>query len=64
LAGLLRAWWIPYLLVPNPARTARYQVMFAGTHSFLPQRNGIAPDTLHVMFHLAVVATLLVLILS
>jgi hypothetical protein len=64
LAGLLRAWWIPYLVVPNPARAARYQVMFAGSHSLLPQRNEIAPDTLHIMFHLTVVATLLVLILS
>jgi hypothetical protein len=36
LAGLLKAWWIPYLLIPDPARAARYQVIFAGTQTFLP----------------------------
>jgi hypothetical protein len=56
--GLLRAWWIPYLLLLDPERSARYQIIFAGTHSFLPQRNGMAPDTLHILFHLASVATL------
>jgi predicted membrane channel-forming protein YqfA (hemolysin III family) len=61
LAGLLKAWWIPYLLIPDPARAARYQVIFAGTHTFLPRRNGIAPDTLHTVFHLAVLATAILL---
>jgi hypothetical protein len=61
LAGMLRAWWIPYLFVAEPERAARYQVIFAGTHRFLPERNGIAPDTLHVSFHLAVVAMLVLL---
>ena len=63
LIGLLQAWWIPYLLRPDPKRAARYQVMFAGTHSFLPHRNGIAPDTLHTVFHLTVVATVVMLCL-
>jgi hypothetical protein len=58
LYGLLRAWWIPYLFVPDAKRAARYRTIFAGTHTFLPQRNGIAPDTLHVVFHVAVIATL------
>jgi hypothetical protein len=49
--GMLRAWWIPYLLVPDPVRAARYQARFANTHAFLPTRNGIRPDTLHVSFH-------------
>jgi hypothetical protein len=62
-AGLLRAWWIPYLLVPEPARAARYRAMFGTTHSFLPERNGIRPNTLHVLFHLATVALLVVLAL-
>jgi len=56
--GLLRAWWIPYLFVPDQRRAARYQVIFAGTHSFLPRRNGMAPDTLHTALHVAVVAVL------
>lgn len=61
LVGLLRAWWVPYLLIPDPERAARYQVIFAGTHTFLPKRNGMAPDTLHSIFHVAVVGTLVVL---
>ena len=61
LLGMLRAWWIPYLVRPDPERAARYQVIFAGTHSFLPRRNGIAPDTLHVTLHLATVATMFAL---
>ena len=34
--GELQAWWIPYLFLPKPARAARYQAMFGGTHAFLP----------------------------
>jgi hypothetical protein len=59
--GFVRAWWIPYLFVPNPERAARYDVIFAGTHSFLPRHNGIVPDTLHVSLHCAIVATLVIL---
>lgn len=62
-AGMLRAWWIPYLVVPEPARAARYQIIFAGTHTFLPRRNGMAPDTLHTVFHLVTVATVVCLFL-
>ena len=51
LYGLLRAWYIPYLLIPDPERAARYQQRFNRTHAFLPARNGIRPDTLHVSFH-------------
>jgi hypothetical protein len=60
LFGLLRAWWIPYLFFPDAARAERYRQIFAGTHRFLPERNGITPDTLHISFH---VATVLVLVL-
>lgn len=63
LFGLLRAWWIPYLVLPDAQRAERYQAIFAGTHAFLPRRNGIAPDTLHTVFHIAVVATLLLLLI-
>jgi hypothetical protein len=59
--GLLRAWWIPYLLLPDELRAARYQIIFAGTHSFLPRRNGITTDTLHTALHIAVMAVLALL---
>jgi hypothetical protein len=60
--GMLRAWWLPYLLIPNPVRAARYQAMFGGTHAFLPRRNGIRPNTLHVGFHLVLIATAVLLV--
>lgn len=53
--------WIPYLFRPKPERAARYQVMFGATHAFLPERNGIRLNTLHVIFHVATVALLIVL---
>jgi hypothetical protein len=59
--GMLRAWWVPYLFLPDPERAARYQIIFAGTHSFLPRRNGIAPDTMHTVFHLVTLSTLVAL---
>jgi hypothetical protein len=59
--GQLRAWWIPYLLRPEPARAARYQQMFGGTHALLPQRNDIRPNTLHILLHTATAALLVVL---
>lgn len=62
--GLLRAWWIPYLLIPDEQRAARYRIIFSGTHSFLPRHNGIVPDTLHVLFHLSTIATLLIVLLG
>jgi hypothetical protein len=61
ILGMLRAWWIPYLVLPDPERAARYQIIFANTHSFLPRRNGMAPDTLHTLFHVVTVATLVLL---
>jgi hypothetical protein len=57
LYGMLRAWWIPYLLIPDPARAARYQSRFANTLTFLPVRNGIRPDLLHVCFHAVLIST-------
>ncbi len=56
--GLLRTWWAPYLLFSEPARAARYQAMHGKTHAFLPLRNGLRPNTLHVTVHLAVIAML------
>lgn len=60
-AGELRAWWLPYLVRPEPERAARYVKMFGGTHAFLPVRNGIAPNTLHCLLHAATACTLLTL---
>jgi len=61
--GLIRAWWGPYLLYRAPARAARYQAMFSGTHAFLPTRNGIRPNTLHVVLHVVILAIIGVLAL-
>jgi hypothetical protein len=58
--GELKAWWIPYFFRPDPVRAARYRVMFGATHAFLPERNGIRPNTLHVILHAATVALLIV----
>jgi hypothetical protein len=57
--GELKAWWVPYLIRSEPIRAARYQSMFGATHAFLPERNGIRPNILHVILHLATLATLL-----
>ncbi len=54
LYGILRSWWLPYWFGGDPARTARYQTRFSGTHAFLPERHGIRPDSLHVGFHAVV----------
>jgi hypothetical protein len=56
--GQIRAWWIPYLIHAEPERAARYRVMFGNTHSFLPERNGLVPNTAHILLHLATAATL------
>jgi hypothetical protein len=60
-AGQIRAWWVPYLLHEEPERAARYRQMFGRTHSFLPQHNGLVPNTAHILLHLATAATLVVL---
>ena len=59
--GELTAWWIPYLFHPEPERAARYQMMFGTTHAFLTARNGIRPNTLHVILHIVTLTTLVVL---
>jgi hypothetical protein len=62
--GQMRAWWVPYLFKPEPARAERYRKMFGNTHSFLPRRNGIVPNTAHILLHLATAGTLLCLLLK
>jgi hypothetical protein len=59
--GQLRAWWIPYVFHPEPERAARYQIMFGNTHSFLPRRNGLVPNTAHILLHIATLLTLVLL---
>jgi hypothetical protein len=59
--GSLKAWWIPYLFRPDSKLAERYRVMHGGTHTFLPERNGISPNTLHVIFDVSIVAILIVL---
>ncbi|MGH7017669.1 MAG: hypothetical protein ACRED8_11400 [Caulobacteraceae bacterium] len=59
--GGIRAWWVPYFLTEEPVRVARYRAMFGATHAFLPERNGIRPNTLHIVLHLSLVAVLVVL---
>ncbi len=63
-AGELRAWWWPYLVRPDPVRAARYRVMFGGTATFLPERNGMVPNALHTILHAATAATLIVLAMA
>jgi hypothetical protein len=62
--GQIRAWWIPYLFRPEPKRAARYQIMFGKTHSFLPLRNEMVPNTAHTLLHLATDVTLIVLLMK
>jgi hypothetical protein len=59
--GEIRAWWIPYLFKAEPKRAERYEQMFGKTHSFLPKHNGMVPNTLHILLHLATAATLVLL---
>lgn len=59
--GQLRAWWLPYLIHPEPARAARYHILFGKTHAFLPARNGIRPNTLHLILHATTLSTLILL---
>lgn len=61
VVGELEAWWIPYLFRSQPERAERYQVMFGDTHAFLPARNGIRLNTLHVTLHAATPTTLILL---
>ena len=62
LAGELRAWWWPYLFRPDPERAARYRRMFGRTSAFLPERNGIVPNTLHTILHASTAVTLVALL--
>lgn len=59
--GELNAWWIPYFTGATPERVERYRKMFGATDACLPERNGIRLNTLHVILHVATLATLVVM---
>jgi hypothetical protein len=59
--GELRAWWVSCLFSPEPKRAARYQIIFGKTHTFLPVRNGLVPNTAHFLLHIATLFTLVLL---
>jgi hypothetical protein len=54
-----KAWWFPYLVRADPALVVRYKIMYSGTHSLLPEHNGMRPDTLHILFDLVTIAILI-----
>ncbi len=60
-AGELKAWWIPYAVGTDAARTERARAMFGNTHAFLPARHGIRPNTLHTILHASTLGTLVTL---
>lgn len=50
--GAMLSWWVPYFFGIGAAdKVGRYSKMFGNTHSFLPVRNGIVPNTIHTVFH-------------
>jgi hypothetical protein len=50
--GELWAWWIPYFSGgANEEQINKYDIMFGNTHAFLPEMNGITPNTLHFILH-------------
>ncbi len=58
--GVLLAWWVPYFFnYGAEARAERYERLFGNTHSFLPEMNGITPNTLHFLFHLTLLGCIL-----
>lgn len=59
--GELEAWWIPWFKGAKPERVASYERMFSATHAFLPARNGIRINTLHIILHTLTLTTLIVL---
>lgn len=62
--GEIEAWWATYLFGYKAAeRAPEYQTMYGKTAAFLPKSHGIVPNALHVLLHMATVATLVLLIL-
>lgn len=62
-AGALIAWWIPYFFgYGAEARAESYEQMFGNTHTSLPVLNGIAPNTIHFLFHLTLLLCIILTI--
>ena len=57
--GSFKAWWMPYFFQEDPALAVRYRTMYAGTHSFFPERNGIRLNTMHLIFDMVTIAILI-----
>jgi len=58
--GVLFAWWIPYFFgYGAEKRVEKYNQMFGNTHSFLPEMHGIVPNTLHIIFHLTLLISII-----
>lgn len=62
MIGAAMAWWVPYFYGASDELITQYQVMFGNTHMFLPERNGITPNTIHVVFHSILLLTWLLAI--
>ncbi len=62
-AGEIEAWWAGYFLGYRRDRADSYRAMYGNTLAFLPERNGIQPNALHVALHAATLASLLLLAL-
>lgn len=63
LVGEIEAWWATYFFGYQAAeRAPLYEAMYGRTAAFLPKRNGIVPNALHVILHLATAATLVLLV--
>lgn len=60
-AGALIDWWIPYFFgYGAEQRAEKYNKMFGETHHFLPVMNGIVPNTLHIVFHSALLICIII----
>lgn len=60
--GEIEAWWATYLFGYKASERAHeYHMMYGRTAAFLPKVHGIVPNALHVILHLATVATLALL---
>jgi hypothetical protein len=49
--GILLSWYIPYFFGASEKRKIAYQKQFHNTITFLPWRNGITVNALHVIYH-------------
>lgn len=60
--GEIEAWWATYFWGYKRERGATYQAILSGTVTFLPLRNGVAPNAIHVLLHLGTLVTLVLLV--